>query len=432
MYEIAGDDSDIDERTQSQFRKMWKDEERHREVFDLLSQSITDDGTLRDGVTAGELTDRIRNLGPYFLPRHLREQKRQLPVGSGGNVAVHADSSPINKKNALHQALENAQFPSIVREQIDNRDTPIEDQSVVIKANFKLGYHKNDTSMITDPELVHFLAEYLEELGFGRVLVGETPGIYREFLEHRSVMEVGQYFGYESSHYELVDLSRNQLEYDYPQGMAQYSMSKVWHDADFRIVFSKMRSHPIDFAHLCLGGTPIDEYLFPERLANRLTALMMPISECPAHFALIDAYESAADGLVGCIGCPEAPSPGRIYAGRDALSTDMVAVRHMGLEQPRDVELFRTACHWFGTPSEEITVIGCDEPLEDWRHPYSNEFLTLLSLVAGPVYEYSSNRGEVFLPPADEDAFPRKSKPGCLMRIRQWMVRKLLGLREPI
>ena len=62
--------------------------------------------------------------------------------------------------------------------------------------------------------------------------------------------------------------------------MAQYTIAKSWRDADFRISFPKLRSHPIEMALLCVGniewvGGRCDEYLFLERQADRATAVMM-------------------------------------------------------------------------------------------------------------------------------------------------------------
>jgi len=39
-------------------------------------------------------------------------------------------------------------------------------------------------------------------------------------------------------------------------GMAQTTISQTWKEADFRISFGKMRSHPIEMAYLTLGNLP--------------------------------------------------------------------------------------------------------------------------------------------------------------------------------
>jgi len=69
--------------------------------------------------------------------------------------------------------------------------------------------------------------------------------------------------------------------------------------------------------------------MFPERQAERETAIMMLLDEFPPHLALLDAYDSAADGLIGVMGCPRPKSPQRLTPAPDALALDIVAARHL-------------------------------------------------------------------------------------------------------
>ena len=130
---------------------------------------------------------------------------------------------------------------------------------------------------------------------------------------------------------------------------------------------------------------------------------------------------------------PRPKRPYRLYAGTDALAVDLVATRHMGLSNPRDSSVLDAACHWFGDPSETIEVVGTDEPIDGWRSPYHNELTSLLSLIANPVYRFASHRGESFLPPMDEKAFP--FRPGAcarpLVRAQRWLLHKLLRMELP-
>src|SRR5262249_55155568 len=157
--------------------------------------------------------------------------------------------------------------------------------------------------------------------------------------------------------------------------------------ADFRISFGKMRSHPIELAYLTVGnvewlGARCDEFMFAERQAERATAIMMLLDEFPPHYALIDAYDLAADGLLGVMGCPRPKSPKRLYAGSDALAVDMVAGRHMGLSDPRDSSILRSAFQWFGLTNDAVEVVGENRALSEWKGPYHNELSSLLSILA--------------------------------------------------
>jgi len=186
-----------------------------------------------------------------------------------------------------------------------------------------------------------------------------------------------------------------------------------------------------DIVGLAWMGGRCDEFIFADRQAHRENAIMMLLDEFPPQFAILDAYASAADGLVGVMGCREPKQPLRFYAGADALALDIVAARHMGLRDLRKSSVLRAACHWFGNPSEHIEVIGEDGPLSDWKDPYHNEVSTLLSLLAFPVYVMGSGRGSMFLPEMDQKAFPFIRPETFCERIGRGGMRLLLGLHLP-
>jgi uncharacterized protein (DUF362 family) len=299
-----------------------------------------------------------------------------------------------------------------------------------------LGYHLKDRAIVTDPDLLRELRSFLLTRGYANAVVVESANIYDKFFAHRSVHEVAHYFGIENCGFSIVDGSSDQVSHTYFRGMAQDTISRAWKEADFRISFGKMRSHPIELAYLTIGnlewmGGRCDEFLFVERQAHRETALMMLLDAFPPDFALLDAYEQASDGLVGIMGCPHPPSPKRLYAGEDALSVDLVAARHMGVREPHRCVILRTACHWFGDPSSRIEVVGTDEAVKNWRGPYHTDFSTLLSFVAHPVYVFGSGRGSLFVPEMDTAAFPPLEPESLVCRAARAGLRRLLGLDFP-
>jgi uncharacterized protein (DUF362 family) len=358
------------------------------------------------------------------------------PLGAGGRVWVVEGRSADEKRTLFRRLLADAGLEDRIRERERALGRPPGSLRVAIKPTFMLGYDRKDLSILTDPELLADLADRLHAIGCADVAVVEASNIYDKFYAHRGVFEVARYFGLESPSYRLVDLSSEQVPHTYRRGLAQGTVGRTWKEADFRITFGKMRSHAVELAYLSVGnvewiGARCDEYLFPERQAHRETAIMMLLDEFPPDFALLDAYDSAADGLVGVMGCPRPKAPHRLYAAPDALALDMVAARHMGVRDPRESSILRAAYHWFGDSSAQVQVVGVDEPLAAWRGPYHNDMSALLSILALPVYVWGSGRGTLFVPEMDEHAFPPLKPEGTLLRLGRNAMRRLVGLRHP-
>jgi hypothetical protein len=158
---------------------------------------------------------------------------------------------------------------------------------------------------------------------------------------------------------------------------------------------------------------------------------MMLLEEFPPHFAILDGFENAPDGLVGVMGCRKPKHLHRFYAGADALAVDTVALRHLGVKRPHESSILRMAGHWFGGCSDDIEIRGEDSPVDDWRGPQSNELRALLSIMAYPVYVMGSGRGALFVPEMDEEAFPMIEPEGLFLKLKRRAVRRLLGLSLP-
>ena len=418
------------------FRRIMDDEDRHRRIFEILAEALDENDQLVHGETADGLAQKIREVGDYFVPRALRGGRvAENALGSGGRVKVVQGRTVDEKLSLFRGLLEETHLKEQIEERVRTLDKPLTELRVAIKPAFMLGYHRRDRSMITDRQLLDELARYVRACGCKDVAVVEGRNIYDQFYGNRSVHDVARYFEISSPHFRVVDLSEEQIPHSYFRGMAQYSVGHTWKDADFRISFAKMKSHPVEQAHLTIGnlegiGARCDQFLFAERQADRETATMMLLDEFPPHFSIIDAYEQAADGLVGVMGCPWPATPLRFYAGIDALAVDMVAMRHMGMADPRESSTLRAACHWFGDPGNNIEIDGPDEPLRNWRSPYCSEISTMLSFLALPVYVLGSARGALFVPQMDKDAFPPLRRESLTLRVGRRGIQSLLGLRH--
>ncbi len=436
LGDLARRGGEVESTTIQDIDRIREDEERHRRVFEIFAAALNDDGRFVPGETVETLAGKIRDVGEVFLPRRLRSGVAcENPLGNGGRVwAVRGETSEA-KQPLFRKLLEEAGLRASLEARAALLDKTVSEMHVVIKPTFMLGYHRKDMSPVTDPKLVEELARYLNESGCTDIAVVEQRNIYDRFYQNRSVADVAAYLGYDSQRYRVVDASLEQVPHAYARGLGQYSVSRTWRDADFRISFGKLRSHSIEFVSLSVSNTDglgarCDEFIFFERQAQRYMANMMLLDQFPPHFALLDGYDLAADGLLGMMGCPQPKSPRRLYAGGDALAVDLVAARHIGLNKPRDAGALREACHWFGDPSERIEVVGTDEPVPGWRSPYHNEWSTLLSLLAYPVYQYASDRGAVFVPEMDEQAFPPITAESPLLHLRRKSLQALLGLRH--
>lgn len=419
------------------FRRMASDEERHARIFEIFAGALTPSDELAPGHTVESLAASIGEVGEVFLPR---AQRRSLvadnPLGGGGRVAVTRGQPTSDKRALFRETLEKAGLRAILAERARAAGKDMASLTVAIKPTFMMAYDRRDLSNVTDPELLAELARWLREQGVGDVAVVEAPNIYDRFYRNRGVADVARYLGIGEGLFRLVDSADEQEPHSYVRGMGQTTIARTWREADARISFAKMRSHPIEMAYLTaanvesLGGR-VDEYIFSEREAHRDAALMSVLADFPPHFALIDAFDLAADGLVGMMGCPRPRSPRRLYAGADALAVDVVAARHMGVQTPTRFPILRAACYWFGDPTDRITVDGDDTPIEGWKGPYSTEISTLLSFLASPVYELGSGRGALFVADVDRAAFPPVEPEGLFLRAARRSIQALLGLRLP-
>lgn len=437
MAEVAVNIPGLPPNTVSDFRRVQADEDRHARIFQILADALDENDCLIPTESRDSLVQKIGEVSEFFLPRRLRAQSiTRNPLGSGGRVWAVEGENLAEKFSQFRKLLDQSQLEGRLRSRSKQLGKSLKNLKIAIKPTFMLGYDRRDTSIITDRELLDALAGYLREIGSNDVAVIEARNLYDQFFHGRTVREVASYFGIDSPNYRLVDGSEEQVPHSYFRGMAQYSVARTWKDADFRISFGKMRSHPVELAYLTVGniewmGGRCDEFIFAERQAQRETAIMMLLDEFPPHFAILDGYESAADGLVGVMGCPHPKRPLRFYAGPDALAVDMVAARHMHMRDPRDSSILRAACHWFGDPDGHIEVIGSDEPLKAWKDPYHNELSAMLSLLAFPVYVVGSGRGSMFLPAMDESAFPAIRPETPTEWIGRRTMRLLLGLGRP-
>ena len=159
-----------------------------------------------------------------------------------------------DEKLALFRAMLATDLGDLLRDRSASSGKPLSEFRVAIKPSLMLGYHRRDRSMITDRELLVELARFLRECGCHDVAIVEGRNLYDQFYHNRSVLSVAQYFNISSPYFRVDDLSDEQVPHAYFRGMAQYTVGETWKDADFRISFAKMRSHPVESVHLSIAN----------------------------------------------------------------------------------------------------------------------------------------------------------------------------------
>ena len=414
------------------FDRIRADEERHAEAFRLLTEVITEDDRLADGVSAEDLAARLARISPWFIPAAQRPapggaDEGRRSFGTGAPVVVRGGRTDADKSAVLSECLDRAGLDRLAGRA----------RSAAIRVSFMLGYDRADRSNVNDPELVDLLARYLRQHGVQDVAVLEAPTVYGNLFSGRSVAAVAGYFGFASPSYRIVDIGADMRPWVFDRGFVQKTISGTWLDADLRIVMPKLRTDPTEFAHLSLstleGSTgAIDESFYAGRSVDFRSATMMLLDVASPHFAVVDAWAPVADGPFGVMGCHRPAQVRYLYAGTDALAVDAAVLADLGIDDPRRAPIVAQACHWFGLDPRPAAVDGPQAPLrQQLRGAHSSPLLRGLATISYPVYMYASNRGELFVPAMDTAAFPPSTHCGARTRAVRWLSQRAFGLRAP-
>ena len=406
------------------FTRVLEDERRHSAVFTVLADAFDDQDRLT-GMTYNELVENVREVSPWFLPAELRGTAPAV-LGKGSTVHVER-GKPGERQKALVAAIEAAGLEAMVR---------ANPGPVAVRGQFMLGYHRDDMSNVVHPDGMEALAEKLREWGATDVAVVETPMAYDRFFANRSVAEVAKYFGYDSPLYRIVDVAEDARTIEFQRGLVSSRLSATWADASVRIVFSKLRGDPTELAHLSMAsfcgiGERTDEHLYTDRMVDHRTAALMVLDVAPPNFAIVDAWAPVADGPLGVMGCNKPSDVRRFYAGADAFSVDAAVFADMGFSDPKASEFVRSADQWFGNTTEPVAVEGAPGPLENFRAPQGSLWYRFISASAAPVYFHLSDRGRLFVPEMDTNAFPPLEPPSLLVRSVRKAAQRLFGLHPP-
>jgi uncharacterized protein (DUF362 family) len=403
------------------------DEKKHEHMLTILHQAFDAEDRLTTGWSHERLREALCDVDASFVAASHRRD--EVSVGSGGTVVVRESPGAARGEADALRAL----FREVVSPLLDQ---VVEGASkVAVKTTFMMGYDRRDPSPWVEPVLAEMLALEFRARGATDVVFLESSNHFSRFFAKRSVKELAAYAGFMSPHYRVEDAQADQVEYSFRRGYAEQKVSRVWRDADVRIVLGKVRSNPSWLAHLSLNthealGLPLEQLLFHDREADMSQALMMVLDALPAHLSILDATHHVPGGVTGILGDPKAVHPGRLYASRDPLALDLVVARHMGLTAFPRFGALAAALDWFDDPRPRTVVDGPDEPLHDYVSPHRNDWAVLLTALSYPVYLAGRDRGSAWVPKMDATAFPEL--PASLTtRVLRALLRYAFGFGRP-
>jgi hypothetical protein len=231
------------------YAQMGTDEDHHGAIFRLLGEAIDETGALAEGWSAARLRERLLAIGPFYVARSERPDAAASPLGGGGDVYVERGGAGEGPET-LERLLDHLELDAIVRERAAARGIETSALRVAIKPTFMRAYHRADRTVHTSPALVARLVEALRARGIEDIVVLEGKAIYDWFFDGREVKDVATYVGMDVPGARVLDVERDLAPHAFRRGMAQTSVCASWRDADLRISFGKLSTHPVDHVYL--------------------------------------------------------------------------------------------------------------------------------------------------------------------------------------
>jgi uncharacterized protein (DUF362 family) len=247
---------------------------------------------------------------------------------------------------------------------------------IAIKPNIMTAsLHQEDSPVYTDPALVEELIRLLRQEGFSRFTVVETQNVYNYAYTGRNVRAVAALCGYSSDGYEVVDMTEDNVPFDYGGILGAHRAGRAWLEADYRISFAKNKSHWQCFYTACLknvyGCLPMwdkmKHYHGHTRAGKNIEFFQATIlinDKLPAHFGFLDAWVSG-DGLTGHVRDPKPNHTRTFFASDNLYALDWVAGEKMKIDPPQNFVIQEARRMW-GTI--QITRVGDTTPWRGWHN----------------------------------------------------------------
>jgi len=270
---------------------------------------------------------------------------------------------------ALDRVLDATGFDDLVRERARALGVDLGRLAIALKPNFMFMYSLEDPSTYTDPALVLRVVDRLRGLGCDNIAIVEAQSAYGNYFEGRDVRSVADYIGLatDDPRFRVVDLTEEQVPFDYGHRLGAHVVGPTWRDAELRISFCKNKTHTWSFYTLGIkntyGALPAQNKL---REYHDKREIYYPTIDAlrhfPVHYSLIDASLSS-DGQFGIFANRHPKPTETIIGGRDLIATDWVGAAKMGLD-PMISRYMREATFAFGKP--EIVWRGDRDHYAPW------------------------------------------------------------------
>jgi len=217
----------------------------------------------------------------------------------------------------------------------------------------------------TDAALVEHLVRALRGAGFEQIAVVES-----ERAGAPPVAEVAAAAGYGGDGYEIVDLTQEQVPFDYGGVLGAHQAGRTWLQAGYRISFGKGKTQWQCFFSGCLAnlyGCLPD----PDKLARYhgtghefYECAILVADRLPVDFAILDAFVGG-DGRRSHAHRRGARDTHTLLASDNAFALDWVAAEKMGLAPQLSFVLQEALLRW------GRIEIARDGNLATWE-PWSN------------------------------------------------------------
>ena len=230
--------------------------------------------------------------------------------------------------------------------------------------------------MATDPSLVELLIDRLHDRGFTDVAVVGGTDTSRLWAENRDLYAMSDLLGYRfvtasGRTYDIAELGDAPDESAFPNGSVLHGtgISRLWLDADIRIVFSKNRTDEETGYALGLdtliGVLPLtDKTLHYRRRRHPGDVVTALLDIAPIHFALIDAITSAHGA--GGRRAPKSIGTDTLIATSNIVLGDYIGALKMGLD-PGTSPILARVLRSHKLPAH-YTVSGSLSPYAGWQN----------------------------------------------------------------